>query len=415
MAATPGGAGAAFDQEPLYDFPHGPETRVVLCVASGSPVVVKQFHGRLADPKPLVQALRREQEAVGARRPPGTAALARFGRSPAHWREYPLVPGGDLLGYVASVGGPLPEWHSLVLARDLARTLAGLADANICHGLVGARHVLLRWDGRPVLAGFANMRLAGRPQMWLNGDDNFLPPEYFARARTLTQQRDVYGLGMLLYLVRTGALPYERRAAREPWAAIERIFDQPPADPPFPPADPLFPLWRRMVARELAERPTAREAAAEIDAVARRRLAPAAYARFAAADPGNGNSGSGEGQFVDDVFGALALAAAAFVAPREVLGALIGAGEVRGVVRTAESVRAWLDALALPQLPPRELDELARRIVGPAGRARPDIVARYLGDPDAGAWAEPALEDAAAAGSQQPGHDASVRGSVATS
>jgi hypothetical protein len=202
------------------------------------------------------------------------------------WSE--LVDGRPLAAVVAD-DGALSIEEALRIGRDLARALAAVHAVGLVHGDIKAGNVLRETGGRIVLmdfgAGGEERLLASR--RLVSGTPAYLAPEVLDGA-PLSRRSDYYALGVLLFLLLTGRLPYAqdsvedlRRAQREgrranlaelrpdldarALAAIEQCLDMDPARRPQDAA---------AIAMELAPAlPGARTHAAALRATARWRYA----------------------------------------------------------------------------------------------------------------------------------------------
>ncbi|MEV5414090.1 serine/threonine-protein kinase [Thermopolyspora sp. NPDC052614] len=156
--------------------------------------------------------------------------------------------------------GPLPWWEALHIAERLALVLAAAHEQGIVHRDVTPENVLLTADGAKLLdfgiAAIAddqgNERLA-----------DFGTPPYVAPERlhgvTASPAVDVYSLGVLLFEMLTGELPYPERT----WEAIEvvrRIGPPPLPDVPGLPPEAAL-LCQSCLSQSPQRRPTAQQAA----------------------------------------------------------------------------------------------------------------------------------------------------------
>lgn len=165
--------------------------------------------------------------------------------SPFVFRE--LIVGRTLEALLAD--GPMPAARAATLVAPLADALAAAHREGLVHGALrpSALRILGADDAAiPCLLGFALTRPAA--------DDLELAawaaPEVFDGA-TPTRHADLYGLGLLLYTLLTGANP---RADVDPSAgAFARVEAE---VPPLPVDEPpgLDELLRAMLAREVSER-----------------------------------------------------------------------------------------------------------------------------------------------------------------
>ena len=188
-----------------------------------------------------------------------------------------LVEGATLATVLKD--GPLPYGAVTRIGEEIASALACAAKFDIVHGDVKPSNVLLAGarDDRPgrlgtvKLSDFGLARRKNRARTGgLEGTPNYLAPE-IVRGGAPTAQSDLYALGVTLFEMTFGRLPYTTRRQ----GLSHRLGAHLTGVPEFPdpwPAD-LPPAWRNVLARLLekdpADRPAdAREAAREIRGLA---------------------------------------------------------------------------------------------------------------------------------------------------
>ena len=168
------------------------------------------------------------------------------------------------------------------------QVLAGLRYAHehgVVHRDVKPHNVLVGDDGRIKVTDFG-IAHAGDPQMTevgsIVGTAQYLSPEQ-ARGRTVGPQTDIYSLGVVLYEMLTGRVPFEGDSSVA--IAMQHVSDEPP---PLRSLAPLVPESLAMVvAHAMLKEPTQRyasadEFAADLDRV-RRGLVPVAATAMMAA------------------------------------------------------------------------------------------------------------------------------------
>jgi WD40 repeat protein len=131
------------------------------------------------------------------------------------------------------VRGPWPPERAAQLVSEIARALQHAHDAGVTHGNLKPSNILLRNDGQPCLLDFGlaesqpshvTIESSGRMLTALG----FVAPERLRRGHArLDPRSDVYSLGILLFQLLTGELPF--RGA--PSTLLRRIARD---DPPSP-------------------------------------------------------------------------------------------------------------------------------------------------------------------------------------
>ena len=157
---------------------------------------------------------------------------------------------------------PLPVATALRLSLGIALGLTAAHAAGIVHRDVKPSNVLLRADGTPVLTDFGLATLCAEtaaqrqltPLNTVIGTADYMSPEQ-VRGDALDGRSDLYSLGIVLYQMLSGLVPF---AGRTPTETLRAQVEQ--QVPPLPSYVPL--AARRVVQRVLCKRPEDRFSAA---------------------------------------------------------------------------------------------------------------------------------------------------------
>jgi eukaryotic-like serine/threonine-protein kinase len=156
--------------------------------------------------------------------------------------------------------GPLPWAASLGILRDIARGLGAIHGAKVVHRDLKPSNLMLPAGGTPaaVIVDFGHAlvvddtRLTGTGLVL--GSAHYMAPEQ-AQGLALDHRVDLYAVGVVLYRMLTGALPFDHHSAAE----VMRLHQQEPVPPlrvrttvPVPAAAEDLCLW--LLAKDPAQR-----------------------------------------------------------------------------------------------------------------------------------------------------------------
>jgi serine/threonine protein kinase/Tol biopolymer transport system component len=153
--------------------------------------------------------------------------------------------------------GPLPLPQALAIAAQVAAGLAAAHDKGVVHRDIKPGNVMVAEDGRVKIVDFGIARLADETRLTRTGDvmgtTAYISPEQFLSADT-DHRSDLWSLGVVLYEMVTGRLPWTNGDERE---LVSAIVKRPPR--PISSLRPEVPqALERVAARALAKRPAER-------------------------------------------------------------------------------------------------------------------------------------------------------------
>lgn len=181
------------------------------------------------DPEYL-DRFRSEGEAAAALVHPNIVTVHDIGRQgEMHFLEMEFVPGRSLQNTLRD--GPLPFLRAMSLALGIANGLAAAHRIGIIHRDLKPDNVLLTHDGIPKIGDFGlAKRLHGRGVQELPGvlagTPHYMAPELFS-GQPASPASDVYALGVTLYCMLTGRLPFPRQQINAMIAAV--TYESPPS------------------------------------------------------------------------------------------------------------------------------------------------------------------------------------------
>ncbi len=239
--------------------------RVFLGVSEGGrPVAVKVVRADLAADPEFRTRFRREIAVARKVSSQFTAPVIDADvEGPAPWLATAFVAGPSLADAV-SQHGALPVRAVLELAAGLAEGLRAIHSAGIVHRDLKPSNVLLAPDG-PRVIDFGISRAVEASALthtgMVVGSPGFMSPEQ-AEGREVGPPTDIFSLGALLAYAATGEGPFGTGSTP---ALVYRVVHS-PASLDRVPAE-VRPLIDRCLAKDPAQRPTARELLAETAAV----------------------------------------------------------------------------------------------------------------------------------------------------
>ncbi len=174
-----------------------------------------------------------------------------------------VVEGGSLLEEIAA--GPVPIERVLEVARQVLLGLEALHGMGILHRDIKPSNVMITSDGQVKLADFGMVHQLSRESTRLTESSAIVGTiDYVAPETVLGDppdgRADLYGLGLLLFEMLTGSLPFGDSPSAL-GAALERLHRSPPRVVPLRPETPRW--LEKVVLRLLERRPEDRFASAE--------------------------------------------------------------------------------------------------------------------------------------------------------
>jgi len=174
-------------------------------------VAIKLMHREFVADVDQLERFRREARAIAALSHPHVVTVIDAGEDDGHpYIILQYVDGRTLKDRIRS-GGPLPPQEAVAYAIEIGRALAAAHAARLVHRDVKPQNVLIDRDGRAKVTDFGIARSleaegltqAGR----VLGTTDYVSPEQ-ALGEPVTEQSDIYSLGICLYEMLTGVTPF---------------------------------------------------------------------------------------------------------------------------------------------------------------------------------------------------------------
>jgi eukaryotic-like serine/threonine-protein kinase len=193
-------------------------------------VALKVLHPHYGDDEEYVERFRREARSVAQLSHPHIVTVIDRGEDDGQQFIVFEYIDGENLKQLLMRTGPLPTRRALELAVEIADALAFAHEHGLIHRDVKPQNVLVSPDGDAKVTDFGIARSLdvehGVTQTGtVLGTSNYLSPEQ-ASGKQTTQSTDVYSLGVVLYELLTGDVPFpgENFVA----VAMKHLNEQPP-------------------------------------------------------------------------------------------------------------------------------------------------------------------------------------------
>ncbi|MCI4062860.1 protein kinase [Micromonospora sp. R77] len=231
----------------------------------GRQVAVKVLASRLAADKAFRHRIRIEAQAAARLCHPNITNVYDYGESEQVGLTVPyvvmeLVDGGPLSSRLGR-GGQLPWREAVTIGAEVASALATAHARGVVHRDVTPGNVMLTPTGVKVV-DFGISALVGEsekgPDGALLGTPAYLAPERLDNGQ-VSPATDVYAVGLLLYRMLTGRLPWQASTTTQMLRA--HMYNEPD---PMPQVVGLPDAVAELVGRCLAKRPADRPATAEV-------------------------------------------------------------------------------------------------------------------------------------------------------
>jgi eukaryotic-like serine/threonine-protein kinase len=193
-------------------------------------VAIKVLHEQFTQDEEYVERFRREARSVAQLSHPNIVTVIDRGEDGG--RQYIVFEyvAGWNLKQVIERQGPLPIRDALLLALQMARALGFAHDRGLIHRDVKPQNVLLNEDGQAKMTDFGIARSVDVDGVTITGTvlgtSEYIAPEQ-ARGQRVDALTDVYSLGVVLYELLAGGVPFQG----ENFVAVAlRHVNEPPPD-----------------------------------------------------------------------------------------------------------------------------------------------------------------------------------------
>lgn len=179
-------------------------------------VAVKVLSESLSNDSEFVRRFSREAQAAASLSHPNIVNVYDVGRDGyIHYIVMELVEGPTLKEYIQEKG-PLPVEEAAEIAIQICDGLSMAHDNHIVHRDIKPHNILLGFNGRCKVTDFGIARAASSSTITqtgsVMGSVHYFSPEQ-ARGGVITEKSDIYSLGIVLYEMLTGKLPFDGDSA----------------------------------------------------------------------------------------------------------------------------------------------------------------------------------------------------------
>jgi serine/threonine-protein kinase len=228
----------------------------------GAVVAVKVLHEHYAHDREFVERFQREARAASQLRHPNIVPVLESGSDRGvHFIVMEFVEGTDLKTLLRR-RGRLREEEAVRIAVEVCKALAYAHGQGIVHRDVKPQNILVTPDGAVKVTDFGIARAATSVTITetgtVLGSVHYLAPEQ-ALGNPVGPSADLYALGVVLYELVTGRLPFDGESPIT--IALRHMYDPPP--PPRSVNPQLSPRLEGIVLRALAKSPLHRYPSAE--------------------------------------------------------------------------------------------------------------------------------------------------------
>lgn len=225
-------------------------------------VTVKVLREQFASDEDFTQRFRREAQAVASLSHTNIVSIYDVGKEED--QEYivmEFVDGRNLKEYIKE-HAPLPLDKSIDIAKQICDALDHAHKHQIIHRDIKPHNILITEDGRVKVTDFGIARAASAATVThtgtIVGSVHYFSPEQ-ARGEVTNEQSDLYSLGIILYEMVTGSLPYDGESPIS--IALKHMNEEPKPPSQINPA--VAKNLEHVILRAIAKYPSERYANAQ--------------------------------------------------------------------------------------------------------------------------------------------------------
>ena len=172
-------------------------------------VAIKMLREDMAHDELFRENFKKEAQAVAMLSHPNIVSIYDVSRSPeTDYIVMELIEGVTLKIYMKTKG-VLGHKESVHFATQIAKALSHAHSKGIVHRDIKPQNIMIAMDGAVKVAdfGIAHLENANAPEENAVGSVHYISPEQ-AKGQTVDARSDIYSLGVVMYEMLTGKLPF---------------------------------------------------------------------------------------------------------------------------------------------------------------------------------------------------------------
>jgi serine/threonine protein kinase len=226
------------------------------------PVALKLVSARIAAESDSLERLKREVQVARRVSHPNVCRIFDINESDGvHYVSMELIA-GHTLSEAMRDRGPMPASEALPVALQVLEALAAAHRVGVVHRDLKPDNVMITPDGHAIIMDFGLSMAIDTQRMTqagsVLGTPHYMAPEQVAGVG-VDQRSDLYAVGVILFRMLTGRLPFESTRVAEVLRA--QLQDPPPRPSELVPG--FSPVLEEILLRVLEKKPEARYASAE--------------------------------------------------------------------------------------------------------------------------------------------------------
>ncbi len=189
-------------------------------------VAIKMLREDMAHDEGFRDNFKKEAQAVAMLSHPNIVSIYDVSRTPdMDYIVMELIEGVTLKIYMKTKGA-LGHKESVHFATQIAKALSHAHSKGIVHRDIKPQNIMIAMDGAVKVAdfGIAHLENAHAPEDTAVGSVHYISPEQ-ARGQSVDARSDIYSLGVVMYEMLTGCLPYTGESAEA--VALQHVSSVP--------------------------------------------------------------------------------------------------------------------------------------------------------------------------------------------